>query len=354
MKIKLLYHQLDELYESAKRVQLNPGDKCVIFSDMHMGNGSKKDDFRSNANLFVTALWKYYFKNDFIMVLNGDIEELQRFSYRKIQKSWRDVYALFDRFMQEGRLYKTIGNHDLQLCLPDGPGTEYGPVNALVLETVHGDVFVFHGHQASMAYKSLNKLVGYTLKYLANPLMIKNYSVAHNSRKQYGIEKKVYHYSSFRKRMSVIGHTHRPLFESLSKSERLKFKIEQLCRDYSSTTDPGKMKEIRKTIKAHKKELKKIYKKNGYGLLSGQLYGSVFNVPCLFNSGCVIGKRGMTCIEMVDGEIALVHWFDRNTSEKYLDRRGYEPVEIDDTNCYRMVLNQENLKYIFTRIRLLS
>jgi UDP-2,3-diacylglucosamine pyrophosphatase LpxH len=354
MKWKLLYNQLDELYETSYRVQLNPGDKCVVFSDLHMGNGSSKDDFRRNAYLFTTALEKYYLEENYTLVLNGDVEELQRFSYAKIQKRWKAVYAIFDRFMHKGMLFKTIGNHDLQMCLPDGPGREYNPVDALVFDSIFGELLIFHGHQASMTYQSLNKLVGYTLKYLANPLMIKNYSVAHNSRKQYGIERKVYNYSVFRKRLSIIGHTHRPLFESLSKSERLKFKIEQLCRDYAATTEDGRMQDIRKTIKSHKKELKKIHKKEGYHIPSGQLYGSVFNIPCLFNSGCVIGKRGITCIEVRDGQIALVHWFDKHTSKRYLGKRGYDPIEIDGTDCYRTILNQESLKYIFARIHLLS
>jgi hypothetical protein len=189
---------------------------------------------------------------------------------------------------------------------------------------------------------------------VANPLMIRNYSVAHNSRKQYSIEKKVYHYSSFRKRLSIIGHTHRPLFESLSKYERLKFKIEQLCREYAASLDKQRKLEVKKTIKSHRKELKKIHKKGGYDLPSGQLYGSVFNIPCLFNSGCAIGKRGITCIEISDGQIALVHWFDKHTSKRYLDKRGYSPMEVGTTDCYRMVLNQESLKYIFARILLLS
>ena len=39
---------------------------------------------------------------------------------------------------------------------------------------------------------------------------------------------------------------------------------------------------------------------------------------------------------------------------KYLDKRGYEPEQFGDTDYYRMVLNRENLNYIFSRIKLLS
>lgn len=62
----------------------------------------------------------------------------------------------------------------------------------------------------------------------------------------------------------------------------------------------------------------------------------------------------MTCLEIDKDEIALVHWFDKNISKKYLDKRGYEPEQFEDTNYYRMVLNVEDINYIFSTINLLT
>jgi UDP-2,3-diacylglucosamine pyrophosphatase LpxH len=352
-KIKLIYRQLDELYDSSKKINGAEGGRFVIFSDLHMGDGSPKDDFRQNADLFKTALQKYYLKSGFHLLLNGDVEELQRFSLRKIEKQWQDIYEVFEQFDRQGLFFKIIGNHDLALCLPQKSSAKFSIHHAVTIQTEFGDLQVFHGHQASMAYRRLNKLVGYTLRYLANPLRIKNYSVSHDSRKQYTIEKRVYHHASFRKRVSIIGHTHRPLFESLSKAERLKYRIEQLCRKYAKAADK-KRKPIKKLIKSHKKELQKIFARKDTVNLHSHIYHSIFHIPCLFNSGCVIGKRGMTCLEIEDNQIALVHWFDKKISDKYLDRRGYEPVQFKDTDYYRMVLNREYLDYIFSRINLLS
>ena len=352
-KIKLIYTQLDELFDSSDKLDCTGDNKFVIFSDLHMGDGSAKDDFRQNSELFKTAIEGYYFKKKYQLILNGDVEELQRFSLKKIFKKWEDVYSIFDRFHEDLRLYKLIGNHDLALCLPKWP-SKYKIHHGITLNTKAGDILIFHGHQASMANKRLNKLVGYTLRYLANPLRIRNYSVAHDSRKQYAIERRVYHHSSFRKRVSIIGHTHRPLFESLTKAERLKYKIEQLCRKYARSQSDLKKKPIKKLIKSHKKELQKIFSKGKRKSIDSNLYHSIFHIPCLFNSGCVIGKRGMTCLEIDKNEIALVHWFDKKISRKYLDKKGYEPEQFEDTDYFRMVLNIENLKYIFSRINLLS
>lgn len=357
VKIKSTYQFLDELNANAHVIQAKNADKYVIFSDLHMGNGTSKDDFKQNSTIFSTALKSYYGKNGFSLILNGDVEELQRFSYDKIYESWKEVYSIFDEFFAAGKLYKTIGNHDLSWFADDAPNLRYPLLDALVLQFKYGEIFIFHGHQVGKKYQRHNRLVGYTLKYLANPLRIKNYSVAHDSRKQYQIERRVYHYSVFRKKMSIIGHTHRPLFESLSKAERIINQIDYLCREYANTEAPDLGQKLIKTIESHKKELHKIVKKGRSKveeLRSSLLYNTPLHIPCLFNSGCVIGKRGMTCLEIENGHISLVHWFDKDISTKYLNKKGYEPEELDQTGYYRMVLNRETLSYIFTRIQLLT
>ena len=72
------------------------------------------------------------------------------------------------------------------------------------------------------------------------------------------------------------------------------------------------------------------------------------------NSGTVIGKRGMTCLEIEDGKISLVHWFDRKISKKYLRSNENQPEQQAGTDYYRMVINTDDLKYIFARVKLLS
>ena len=118
--------------------------------------------------------------------------------------------------------------------------------------------------------------------------------------------------------------------------------------------DEGDKKSVKKLIKSHKKELKKIFTEEKVPVFGSHIYHSIFHIPCLFNSGCVIGKRGMTCLEIDKDEISLVHWFDKKISKKYLDKRGYEPEQFADSDYYRMVLNKEYLNYIFSRINLLA
>ena len=50
-------------------------DKIIIISDVHKGDRQKgSDDFERNETIYCCAL-DYYFKNNFKLVLAGDIEE---------------------------------------------------------------------------------------------------------------------------------------------------------------------------------------------------------------------------------------------------------------------------------------
>ena len=348
---KFVYEQLEKLFADSQVIKLNTEDKWVVFSDLHMGDGGSNDDFRSNADLFASSLKKYYLKKKFGLILNGDVEELQRARFSKIHKKWDHIIDIFKKFEKETRLIKTVGNHDLELAYNEKIENPLPLAESVRLQYGEDDIFIFHGHQASKKYQRHNQLVGFTLKYFANPLGIKNYSVSHSSQKQYKIEKIAYHYSAYRKIISVIGHTHRPLFESMPKIERLRFQIEELCRRYAQQ----ERENIGKQIKRLKKEMKSYAKINTDATDSStSIYNSLFHIPCLFNSGTVIGKRGMTCLEIEDGNISLVHWFDKNISKKYLKDSEYQPEQLEDSDYFRMTINKDHLDYIFTRVKLLS
>ncbi|MEO9483445.1 MAG: metallophosphoesterase [Ekhidna sp.] len=351
-KTKAIYRKLNKLFEASTTIELSSKKKWVIFSDLHMGDGGATDDFKRNSQLFETVLKNHYLKDDYALILNGDVEELQRFQLKKIINKWKGVYDLFDAFNSKGNFYKTIGNHDLELQLMKDLPFDYKHYESLKLKFGEDHLFVFHGHQASKKYQEHNELIGFTLKYFANPLGIKSYSVSHSSQKQYKIEKQVYGFSAFQKVVSIIGHTHRPLFESLHKVDRLKYKIEQLCRDYVNAKEAG-LASIKDEIKSHKKELKKHYREHKDHSFQNYVYNTLFHIPCVFNSGCVVGKRGMTCLEIEDNNIRLVHWFDKNISKKYL-KKGYHAERLGISDFYRMVINEESLEYVFTRIKFLS
>ena len=353
MSKSLIFEHLTEHLVSMPSTKLSKKDRLVIFSDLHMGNGARQDDFLKNAPLFFEVLKRYYLPSGYKLILNGDVEELQKFSLGRILKLWREAYELFDAFLQKDRFYRILGNHDYSLHLHQD-GDFKGELHHGLKLDYKGDIlFIFHGHQASMYYENYNDVSGFFLRHVVHPLGIKNRSPAYDSRKRYNIEKKVYQFSTHHKILSIIGHTHRPLFESLSRIDFLRYKIEQLCRAY---TEAGRKERIRLggDIQYYKEEMQRVRRKERRAALRSSLYDASVIVPCMFNSGTVIGKRGMTCIEIAEGNIGLVHWFDRKLSKKYFTHYEHLPERLDQTDYYRLPLKEEHLDYIFTRIKLLS
>ncbi|MCK5200482.1 MAG: metallophosphoesterase family protein, partial [Spirochaetales bacterium] len=324
-----------------------------VFSDLHMGDGRSMDDFHRNAQLFLTALKEYYFENNYILVLNGDVEELHRYKLNRIKKQWKEIYEIFCRFHNNNRLYKIYGNHDSRLFGYKESELGCPTLKSLTLKMDEKKLFIYHGHQASFYYNTFDDLMSLALKFVAVPLRIKSYSVAHNNMKKSHIEKMAYDFARDKQMVSIIGHTHRPLFESLSKLDTLKFRIESLLREYQKANKKIRIG-LEKEIKKCKEDIKNHTKKRGKEHSISSLYSEDIIVPCVFNSGSVLGKRGMTSIEIADGNIYLVHWYGSDIDKKYVKNDVDYLMELEGTDYTRHILKHDSLDYIFTRIRLLS
>lgn len=344
---------LESILGKAQSIPLNDVSRWVIFSDLHMGDGGPQDDFFSNAGMFRRVLSSHYLNQGFGLILNGDIEELQRFPLRKVVNRWHDIYDLFRRFETGPGLVKLVGNHDHRLLAARPlPGT-FPVREAVRLEYGPNSLLVFHGHQARRLNGFWKRVSPWVLRLLAGPLGIPNSSTAADSRKKFRVEQRVYRFALGRGLAAVIGHTHRPLFESLSKLDTLRFKIEDACRTYPDLPGADRPK-VEGKIRVYLKEMQDLLSRKDKYDRMGSLYQSLPPVPSLFNSGCAIGRTGLTGLEIAHGCIALVHWFDGRRTRKYFNRNGYRPERLEGTDYYRVVLKSEPLDYIFTLIRLLS
>lgn len=343
---------LTELYQRTSKRPLLPEDRYVVVSDLHMGNGGRADDFKSNADLFARVMRDYYLSSGFRLILNGDVEELQRFRLEAIRKTWSDIYEIFSSFRDETGLDRLVGNHDLEL-LWNTP-SDFEVSEALRLDYDGDDIFIFHGHQSSPRILRHNTVIGFVLRYIATPLRLRNYEVAHNSEKKFRTERRVYSFAGARKLLAVIGHTHRPLFESMSKVDSIKFEIERLIRKYPKSGDK-KRRKIEQAIETHKRELVRMQRVNGHDDPRESLYNENLVIPTLFNSGCVIGKRGMTTLEINGaGQLTLAHWFDRRRSQKYLQYDAYQTSRLGDTDYFRVEIKSDSLDYVLSRVKLLA
>jgi len=353
MQERFFTDTLEQLYDHSPASRMNGSDRFVVFSDLHLGNGGDGDDFLRNAGLCSQVLRHYYLDRGFVLILNGDIEDLHKFSLKKIENRWGSMYELFADFRRKTDLFKIVGNHDVALVSRKARRTREQPLRSLRLNFGDNTIFIFHGHQASLFYERFNYVDGFFLRYFAQPLGIKNYSVAYDSAKRFKVEKRVYGFSARKKILSIIGHTHRPLFESLSKVDSIKFRIEHLCRLFTDSED-GVREKIEQDISFYRRELQRIYEKDRKDGTRSSLYNSNMVVPCLFNSGCTIGKRGITALEIANNSIALVCWFDGKKNAKHFSHNRQPLERLETSDYYRTVLKKDCLNYIFTRIRLLS
>ncbi len=347
---------LENLLSKAKSVHLDHTSRILILSDLHMGNGGRLDEFRHNAELLKTILERYYLQEKYSLVLNGDIEELFKFPLKSIASTWSEFYELFMKFKQNGFFLKTYGNHDAALLDEKDYRLASSLVESITFHYGNETLLLFHGHQASVllweTYSMLSRAVILFLRYIAKPIGIRNFSVAYNSRKRFAIEKSIYEFSNHAKIVSIIGHTHRPLFESLSKVDFLNYRIEDLCRTYTSSADELR-REIGQKITALKHELDACYQKGKViGLRSG-LYNNL-PIPSVFNSGCTIGKRAITALEIEGSTIRLVCWYNGKRRPTFIDDRDHKPMELGSTGFSRIVLNEDSLDYVFTRLHLLT
>jgi len=77
-------------------------------------------------------------------------------------------------------------------------------------------------------------------------------------------------------------------------------------------------------------------------------------VPCLFNSGSVIGKKGINAIELDSSTISLVYWFTEGRGKKFVHRGSYNIDVLEGTEQRRSVINTDRLDYIKAKIELLG
>ena len=348
----VFFSRMEEEDSENAVLDISSGGKVLIISDLHMGTGSR-DDLNYNGAMLTCLLEEYYFKDGWILVLNGDIEELQRYSLDLIREKWAGLYRVFSLFADNNRLYKTIGNHDEQLLLKRYSSYPYPLHDVLKIETGIVPAFVYHGHQLSRVYSNYIKIIGIGIRYILKPFGIKNITDSRSPRRKFYIEKKAYAFSIKNNCLSIIGHTHRPLFESLGRFDYIMFEIERLCLDYPASQGEARLR-IENEVTTLRNDLRKLKRKEKRDVLRQSLYGDELPVPCLFNSGCALDKKGINAIEITDKDIALIYWFAEGKAKSFVKRGGYELKGIPGKPYFRAVLNQNRLDYIWAKIRLLG
>lgn len=288
-------------------IEFVPGkQKFIIFSDQHKGAKDGSDDFAFSEKNYLCAL-EYYNQNNFHFISLGDSEELWENSLATVKKCNTASFKKEKIFLQQNAFTKVFGNHDLDwdnsplasLELQDIYGQQVPIYEGVILRTTENDplrIFLTHGHQGDelsdgnwfskwFVAKIWAPLQAYLSINPNTPAFQDHLKTDHN--------RFMYEWISQQKNMLLItGHTHQPVFKSLTQLEGLYRKL--------AVAKEANDEETIQLI-----ESKILLKK-----LKGQtLPDFTAYKPTYFNSGCCCFNDGdITGIEIADGKIRLVKW----------------------------------------------
>lgn len=287
--------RLTKAFKNATRIPFDKNAKYIFFSDCHRGDDSVSDEFIRNQNIFLHAL-NYYYKEDYTYIEVGDGDELWEYkNFSVIRLAHTDVFTVIKKFYDAGRFIMLYGNHNIYLKSKRFVKTNYfeyydeynqkkvdlfrglEPKEALVLEYRNSGqkIFVLHGHQGDVINDQLWFFSMLLLRYFWRYLHLVGFdnptSPARNLFKRHKVERIYDEWIRRRKVMLICGHTHRPKFP---KADDLPY----------------------------------------------------------FNTGCCTRTRGISGIEILNGEILMVDWriaADENGGLQILRTvvRGPIPIE---------------------------
>lgn len=351
MKYDIFLEAFKQFINESPTEELHDENKYVILSDLHMGNGRSRDDLAYNRDLVESMLENWYLPQGYILILNGDIEDLSKFPHFTIRKAWKHLLSIIDAFAKEGRLRKIAGNHDLELI---GKKDYPWDVQQSLLFTYGKDrIFIFHGHQSSNLYVNYENISTFLIRYVVKPLHIRNAGLSNNPRRRFAKERRIYQAAKAMGIMAICGHTHRPLFESLSKFDTVRFTLERLLDEYLDASEADKQAKLQE-INLYRKELYELSNAKEKVKKTQSLYDTgPFLIPCLFNAGCAVGKSGLNTLEIHDGTISLMYWTTKQAFHPQGGRKALESISPTPT-CHRHTLQETRLASIFTRIELLK
>ena len=307
------------------------GKRIVLFSDMHLGDGGKADDFRHNHRAFLRAL-DYYLGEKYTVILLGDIEEFWQFDLEQIVKKYDStVYKKFRKF-KEALFYRIFGNHDSEWGAPDDPAREFSQGSgvasqALKLRDKDGKarLLLIHGHQGSKESDKnswLSRVFVRLYKKIEPVIKIDRHASATKSQIAKDYERIMYSWAKNAKVILICGHSHRAIFASKTYLDKLEKEIEKIQKEildkrFDKNFVKKRVRNLEKLLAEKRdEELKnrKIapFEKGGRAL------------PCYFNTGCALYSTGITAIEIDNDEIRLVKWSrkDKNKQPREVFDKG--------------------------------
>lgn len=314
--LALLLQQIEEGKESkGLLIPFEAGaGRFIIFSDLHKGARNGADDFMACEEAYLQAL-DFYRTEGFHLIGLGDCEELWENTWPAVKKAQQPSFQKEKSFIAANAFTKIFGNHDLlwqndpfaPMFLKEVYDVSVPVYEGVVLKTVVAGkvirIFCTHGHQGDemsdgnwfskfFVARIWAPLQAFVRINPNTPAYDNGLKTLHNSLMQ--------QWSAAQKSLLLItGHTHQPVFESLTHLERLYRRLLFARRG----NKPADITDLEHQIAFRKRE----YKTISEDYLSLQ--------PSYFNSGCCCFSDGdITGIEIADAAMRLVKWTTKEGS----------------------------------------
>lgn len=312
-----IFHALSDLLKCIREHKTKKGviipfeaDKArfIIFSDHHKGGKNGADDFMSNETNYVAAL-EHYYRNGYHLVVLGDCEELWENSIFTVMKKNKLAFDAEKKFIPNNAFIKIFGNHDLDwgndpfaaLYLKQIYDSTVKIYEGVILETVLDNkklsIFCTHGHQGDKQSDG-NWFSKFFVAKIWAPfqsyLRINPNTPAYDAGLKSLHNNLMYEWSREQKDLLLItGHTHQPVFESLTHLERL-YRLLLIAR---KDKNEEQIKAIEEEIKIRQYSSTEVSE------------DFMTMKPTYFNTGCCCFSDGdITGIEIIDGFMMLIKW----------------------------------------------
>ncbi|WP_231425243.1 MULTISPECIES: metallophosphoesterase [Pedobacter] len=312
---KRIHEALSKLYQT---IIDNPGkrglifevkqtDKFIILSDQHKGARDYADDFSLAEQNYLAALAHYHTENYHYINL-GDSEELWENLMESVIKHNQDTFDAEKAFIQTDSFTKVFGNHDLYWDNDPLAGFNLNRIYGKKISVYEGvilrvpingkllNIFLTHGHQGDLQSDGnwFSKwFVSTVWAPLQSFLRINPNTPAYDNQLKTEHNSMMYSWQMQQKNTALItGHTHQPVFASLTHLERIYLKLKKAT-----------IIKNQKEIDVLNAELKKRIKEGDEAPEFKQYK------PGYFNSGCCCFSDGdITGIEIENGLIRLIKW----------------------------------------------
>jgi len=318
--LKRIHEALTKLFntitsEPGKRgliFEITEKDKFIIFSDQHKGARDNADDFMLAERNYLQAL-DYYNNKLFHYINLGDSEELWENLLESVIKHNKQTFEREKLFIRRNAFTKIFGNHDLYWDNDPLAGFNLNRIYGKKISVYEGvilrmkfqnqflNVFLTHGHQGDLQSDGnwFSKwFVSTVWAPLQSYLQINPNTPAYDNQLKTLHNGMMYSWQADQRDTALItGHTHQPVFASLTHLERIYLKLKNATIQHQQPEIDKLNEELKKRVKKGDEAPEfKAYK------------------PGYFNSGCCCFSDGdITGIEIEDGLIRLIRWSFQKT-----------------------------------------